>query len=143
MPNVPRGESQRTMVFCIDEYDSGIPIGRIYNGYTETGQNFSCLLEMLKITERTFDATNYPQAFSQMRSFLPKNECVTKEICDENQKRGNLATFQIRFLFRQNASWQGSIAWLEGKCEESFRSALELIFLINSALEKPLLKTAN
>jgi hypothetical protein len=38
-------------------------------------------------------------------------------------------------LFRQNASWQGSITWMEGKQEQSFRSALELIFLMNSALE--------
>ncbi len=143
MSNVIRGESQRTMVFCIDAYHSGIPIGRIFNGYIETGQNFSCLLEMLKITEHTLEETNYPQAFSQMRSFHPRCDNFSRKINDDKQKTGSLATFQIRFLFRQNASWQGSVTWLEEGCEESFRSALELIFLINSALEKPSLKTAN
>jgi len=40
----------------------------------------------------------------------------------------------VKVLFRQNASWQGSIAWLEGKREESFRSVLELLLLIDSAV---------
>lgn len=33
----------------------------------------------------------------------------------------------LRVLFRQNTSWHGSVAWVEGKCEESFRSVLELL----------------
>ncbi|NLW65775.1 MAG: hypothetical protein GXY26_06040, partial [Clostridiales bacterium] len=36
--------------------------------------------------------------------------------------------------FRQNASWQGVITWAEDRREESFRSALELVFLMDSAL---------
>jgi hypothetical protein len=50
-------------------------------------------------------------------------------------KEGKLATFSLRILFRQNASWQGSITWCEGRSEESFRSVLELLMLMNSALE--------
>ena len=50
------------------------------------------------------------------------------------QKNGKVATFFIRVLFRQNASWQGSVFWHEGKQEERFRSVLELLLLINSAL---------
>lgn len=47
---------------------------------------------------------------------------------------GKRATFALRVLFRQNASWQGSVTWLEGGQEESFRSVLELLMLMNSAL---------
>ena len=47
---------------------------------------------------------------------------------------GDVATFAVRVLFRQNASWQGSVVWLEGKKEEKFRSALELFNLMGSAL---------
>ncbi|MBQ2819515.1 MAG: hypothetical protein IKM67_05230 [Clostridia bacterium] len=50
-------------------------------------------------------------------------------------RKGRLATFSIRLMFRQNASWQGSVSWLEGSSEETFRSALELIFLMKSALD--------
>ena len=41
----------------------------------------------------------------------------------------------MRILFRQNASWQGSVTWLEGGRDESFRSVLELLLLMHSALE--------
>lgn len=40
----------------------------------------------------------------------------------------------MRILFRQNASWQGSVLWREGGQEERFRSALELVLLMDSAL---------
>ena len=50
-------------------------------------------------------------------------------------REGALCTFAVRILFRQNASWQGSVIWLEEKREESFRSALELVLLMDSALK--------
>lgn len=45
------------------------------------------------------------------------------------------ATFLVRILFRQNATWQGTIQWLDGKTNRPFRSLLEMILLINEALE--------
>lgn len=46
------------------------------------------------------------------------------------------ASFLIRIQFRQNASWQGTIQWLEEKKTRVFRSELELMMLINEAAEK-------
>ena len=43
---------------------------------------------------------------------------------------------RVRILFRQNASWQGTVLWSEGSQEERFRSALELALLLDSALEQ-------
>lgn len=45
-------------------------------------------------------------------------------------------TFVIKVLNTQNATWQGTVTWTDGKRTESFRSALELIKLIDSALEE-------
>jgi len=53
---------------------------------------------------------------------------------EETVREGKLATFAVRILFRQNASWQGSVTWLEGDRSQSFRSALELILLMDNAL---------
>ena len=39
-------------------------------------------------------------------------------------------------MFRQNASWQGNVTWVEKGIEESFRSALELIMLMDSSFAK-------
>ena len=49
-------------------------------------------------------------------------------------KNGEKATFTIRVQFRQNATWQGTIAWMENKKIQQFRSALEMIKLMDNAL---------
>lgn len=43
-------------------------------------------------------------------------------------------TFVVQVISAQNATWQGTVAWAEGKKQESFRSALELLRLIDSAV---------
>ena len=45
-------------------------------------------------------------------------------------------TFVIEVVDQQNASWQGSVNWINTGKKENFRSALELIRLIDSALEE-------
>ncbi len=50
------------------------------------------------------------------------------------------ASFLVRIQYRQNASWQGMIQWLEGKKTKHFRSELEMIMLINEAAEKANIK---
>ncbi len=42
-------------------------------------------------------------------------------------------TFYVRVHFRQHASWQGSIQWLEGKKSVFFRSLLEMTTLMLEA----------
>ena len=44
-------------------------------------------------------------------------------------------TFVIDILRQENASWQGSITWVQKKKKEYFRSTLEMIHLIDSTLE--------
>ena len=48
----------------------------------------------------------------------------------------NGTTFLIRVQFRQNATWQGRIEWLEGKKTRPFRSVLEMSQLIQEAWEE-------
>lgn len=45
-------------------------------------------------------------------------------------------TFIIEIKSNQYNSWQGSIEWIEGKRMESFRSVLELVKLMDSAIEE-------
>ena len=45
------------------------------------------------------------------------------------------ASFLIEIRYQQHQTWQGTITWLEAKKKVNFRSALELIRLMNSALE--------
>lgn len=43
-------------------------------------------------------------------------------------------SFVVEVKSQENQSWQGTITWVEGKKMEHFRSALELIRLIDSTL---------
>ncbi|BDF72809.1 hypothetical protein CE91St41_37920 [Oscillospiraceae bacterium] len=45
-------------------------------------------------------------------------------------------TFVVQILSARNATWQGTVTWTDSRRSESFRSALELIRLIDSALER-------
>ncbi|MCR4904004.1 MAG: hypothetical protein K6A23_14185 [Butyrivibrio sp.] len=54
---------------------------------------------------------------------------------DVQKKRGDLSTFIIHVKFRQNATWQGDIVWREQNKKMHFRSALELMRMIDSAVE--------
>ena len=44
-------------------------------------------------------------------------------------------TFVIHVSHCDNATWQGEVTWAEANKKKSFRSALELIRLIDGALE--------
>lgn len=44
-------------------------------------------------------------------------------------------TFIIKIHGRENSTWQGKICWVEKQEEQYFRSALELLKLIDGALD--------
>lgn len=124
----------RTTVICVDKYENRILSGRLYNSYYKTGINFGSTMELLRSLEGMLEEMNCPQSFSSKRLFRPIGEKTVFEASTETENKGKLATFSLRILFRQNASWQGSVVWSEGKQEESYRSVLELLLLIDSAL---------
>jgi len=43
-------------------------------------------------------------------------------------------SFVVEIKSQENHTWQGTITWVEGKKKENFRSALELIRLMDSTL---------
>ena len=43
-------------------------------------------------------------------------------------------TFEISVKFMQNSTWQGQIHWLEKNQKQNFRSALEMLKLMDEAL---------
>ncbi len=127
-------DGRRAMLVCVDSSEKGVWTGRYYNSSLKKGESFRSLVDFLMKMEKTLDQMHFPQSFSAVRRFTQEEETELIGASNEECQTGKAATFLIRILFRQNASWQGSILWLEGKREESFRSVLELIFLMNDAL---------
>lgn len=128
------GNQYRITIVCIDDYKNGILSGRMYNPFFNEGVSFRSTMEFLKKLDSMLEKMNFPQSFSASRVFRPMQEVDTAEPPTAAQKTGKAATFALRILFRQNASWQGAVTWIEGNQEESFRSVLELLFLMDSAL---------
>ena len=58
---------------------------------------------------------------------------TTDEILSEAGKK---ATFVVNVQYRQNATWQGKVLWAETGRSRYFRSALELVKLIDGALDE-------
>lgn len=127
------GNEYRTTIVCVDSYIDGELRGSFSNPYMKTSRSFRSLTEFLLSMDDTLNEMNFPQSFNAVRTFA-STPSVNAESVRYEPVSGALATFAVKVIFRQNASWQGSITWLEGKSEESFRSVLELIFLIDSAL---------
>ena len=52
------------------------------------------------------------------------------------QSTGERETFVVRILNTQNATWQGTVRWLNRDQTQRFRSTLELISLMEDALSR-------
>lgn len=123
---------QQTLLVCVDRYENGVPQGQLYLP-GQQGERFTSLSQLLLRGDRMFEQ-NGIQSFTVPRIFA-----VTRPLeeapCDAGEMtRGNIATFELRLLFRQHASWQGEVLWLEKNTRQNFRSVLELVCLMDSAL---------
>ena len=45
-------------------------------------------------------------------------------------------SFLVEILYQQNATWQGTVKWVNNGKTQNFRSALELLRLIDSTMEQ-------
>jgi len=93
----------------------------------------------IKELDTLMDEIGCPMSGMEKRTFTKHSQADDKEtipIKDKTQvPRGKLATFAIRIQYRNNASWQGTVKWIEGDAEEYFRSLLELFWLLDSAMK--------
>ena len=128
------GSQFRTTIVCVDGCENSVLSGRIYNPCLPQGDGFRSTIQFLKKMEALLDQMKFPQSFSVNRVFRPSPEIKLNGPPDARSKVGKAGTFALKILFRQNASWQGSVVWLEGGREESFRSVLELLLLMDSAV---------
>ena len=142
------------VVLCIDSYGRQQQKGRFYHQYMAGPVCFSSWIAAFKQMDDFYDEIAFPYPSVRMRSFFVDRNAVG-QVLTEGQKqmeykrkdrvkmetfhdvaghRGDDATFVIRVQYRQHASWQGEVTWIDGQKKEYFRSALELVRLIDGAL---------
>ncbi|MGI6115949.1 hypothetical protein [Luoshenia tenuis] len=123
---------------CVDAWEESRILGRFYHAATGKGA-FKDLNQLLLRLEEKFDEVNAPRATTVSRSFGQRVKVQkdkgkgTVEKMKEKPEAGKKATFMVQVQYRENASWQGQITWVEANQTRNFRSALELIKLMDSA----------
>ena len=126
----------KNIVIKIYSYKDQNISGALSNIQMEKNLSFANLTQMLFGIEKIMDATQFPQPNFDARSFpLPIAAPKQDFPLDEDPKKP-LASFKLNVLFRQNASWQGNLIWLDENSEVQFRSALELVQLLDSVLDR-------
>lgn len=120
----------------IHSYDEKCLRGYFSSAFYPRKFYFSNMTQFLFLFETLLDELDYPQRGTVQRLFNTEKKPLRLEdyAREEINEPAPLARFQISVLFRQNASWQGVLLWLEEKQEVNFRSVLELIGLIDNAL---------
>jgi len=123
----------KTSIVKICSYEDKNPKGVLTNPYFGEDKAFSSLSQLIFLMEELQDSLNYPQKSTAARCF-GTTESGAAGLGGNTVNAKALATFRIRILFRQNSSWQGDVVWLEKDVEAQFRSVLELIYLLDSAM---------
>lgn len=129
----------RRMYLCIDAYDDGEMHGRFYNAFEAEAYEFHALMALLRHVDDLLDSAMVTQRYEERRTLLkvPGKEGVLKpreEWRHFHCPPGKLATFLFSVNFRQNATWQGEVLWVENKRSSFFRSEMELFRMIDDVL---------
>lgn len=135
MPQYDQRYTAGTFLVHLDQYGDGIFRGQFYHPHSGECMVFHGLAQLLLQMEQLMNVEDLPQSFNVVRTFLPWNGIDAGSASSAVPRMGKVATFALQVLFRRNASWQGTLFWLEGKQRKSFRSVLELITLISSCVE--------
>lgn len=127
---------------CLDKVEAPCYKGRLYHKYKTGPEEFEDAGHLLQLIERLCDVSGYPQSSTQNRSFRDTEETTVRKgaepVADSNivlSQKGDLATFVVHVKYRQHSTWQGEVVWAEKNEKKTFRSALELLKLIDSALD--------
>lgn len=131
-------ENLKAGLISIDSYENKKMTGRLWYGHQGKESHFDNLMQLVLLIDKAMGEMVLPEEYVKCKSFSPPDYRPNKTIYAPTElsepEPGILTTFKVKILFRQNASWQGTVTWIENKQEQSFRSALELIMLMDSAL---------
>ena len=129
---------------CIDSADGNEKQGRMYCFYKEEAIEFRNVHELFKLMGELMNGINYPQHSVKLRSYNKNDEnnkyskykTELPEI-DEREKilknRGKKDTLVVYVRFRQKATWQGSVYYVDTGKKEDFYSELDLMKIIDNS----------
>ena len=149
MSKVNPGDYGGWFWICIDDTAQGVPKGTVQNRYQEAPVQFCGLDQFMQIAEAAMDEAAFPMASVYRRAFgeeqAPSEErevCLRRNMSElhtfafQRKYGGDCGAFQIKVLYRANASWQGTATYYgdTGAQALTFRSCVELILAMRQVL---------
>lgn len=141
----------------IKQHDAGRLSGVLYSPYLDKSMPFADVVDFTNQLDGVFDAISFPQATMRYRRFrknAKQNTArATQPVNSAQKQAGGMGvnekltgqegdTFVVHVQFRQNATWQGTVAWAGQNQALHFRSTLELLKIMDSALDENHLEEA-
>ncbi len=150
-----RSERAQTMLITVDSFDNDLARGTLHTFSCQKVRAFSSLDQLLFAMDEALEQSNLSQTAPPLRREilppLPGEPCESNagsgdkepEPCVQTYaqatlkaKHGQMANFYVRILCRDHASIQGVLMWHEMETKTAFRSELELLLLLRSALNR-------
>ena len=123
----------------VDSYQDKELQGIVYSAFYKARVPFRNTYEMMSVLESLFDKLHFPQSSMSHRRFVksPNQKLIMKsgERMERQEPLSGKANFVVHVQFRQNATWQGTVQWVDANKTQRFRSALELLKLMDEALD--------
>ncbi|MDD6235777.1 MAG: hypothetical protein PUB00_00145 [Clostridiales bacterium] len=123
----------------VDSYYNKELQGVVYSTFYKACVPFRNTYEMMSVLESLFDKLHFPQSSMAHRRFGKNlNQKLIKksgERMEQQEPLSGKANFVVHVQFRQNATWQGTVQWVDANKTQRFRSALELLKLMDEALD--------
>ncbi len=145
--------AKNLVCICVNSNENADYQGLIYHQYADDPIEFDGMTDFLMKAESLFDEWDFPQRGLAQRFFKKSNkdeigykkkkfdEKLPIEIIQEQagvrnvqNKKGELGTFVVQVVYRQDATWQGHVIFQEKNEKSDFVSALELIRIMDRAL---------
>ena len=133
-------EYAATMILCFDRWENDMAIGSLWTFFQSTPIPFHGLDNLLFIMDAMMDQAEQPMPWMARRHIKeqtrPHSDRRTQIQNLLSFRPGLLSTVSVRIYTRQHATMQGTLR-VEGNREVSFRSGLELLYLLREITNHP------
>jgi len=126
----------------IDGREDGDLQGTVFHPGQNHAWRFGGLIQLIQRCEHLYNTLQYPRSAYRLRSMKNNDDhrsemaAMKNDTIAFNEKDKGMPTFIVKVQYRQNASWQGSVQWVEAGKTMNFRSTLELLKLMDEAVNE-------
>lgn len=127
-----KGRPEKFCQIAVDTFSDGLIEGSVQNAYVNHFEKFK---GAVSLAEAMVHLIEIGVRQDGMDCYLDERKIISEKTWDAYRKGGKKATFLIHVLYKEHGTWQGVICWRENGERLTFRSFMEMLFLMASAVE--------